>query len=105
MADFPSLASAIWQALTLDEQIFVTVEGTRQGLWIALIVVALAGLSQAFGQSLVLFINQVRPRRFILAIIASTIGGRARGTVRRAAVGRRCANPQRATYLYPLKSQ
>lgn len=74
MADFPSLGTAIWQALTLNDHIFVVVEGSRQGLWIALIVVGLAGLSQALGQSLVLFINQVRPRRFILAMIASTVG-------------------------------
>jgi hypothetical protein len=72
--ELPSLGKAILQALTLDEAIFVAVQGSRQGLWIALIVVGLAGLSQALGQSLVLFINQVRPRRFILAMIASTIG-------------------------------
>jgi hypothetical protein len=72
--DFPSLGEAILRALALDEQIFVAVQESRQGLWIALIVVGLAGLSQALGQSLVLFINQVRPRRYILAMIASTIG-------------------------------
>jgi hypothetical protein len=72
--EFPTLGEAIVQALALNEEIFVTVQGSRQGLWIALIVVGLAGLSQALGQSLVLFINHVRPRRFILAMIASTIG-------------------------------
>jgi hypothetical protein len=71
---FPSLGEAILRALALDEQIYVAVQGSRQGLWIALLVVGLAGLSQALGQSLVLFINHVRPRRFILALIASTIG-------------------------------
>jgi hypothetical protein len=70
----PSLGEAIVGALALNEEIFVAVQSSRQGLWIALIVVGLAGLSQALGQSLVLFINQVRPRRFILAMIASTIG-------------------------------
>ncbi len=72
--ELPALGKAILQALTLDERIYVAVQESRQGLWIALIVVGLAGLSQALGQSLVLFINQVRPRRFILAMIASTIG-------------------------------
>jgi hypothetical protein len=72
--DLPSLGQAILQALALDERVFVAAQESRQGLWIALIVVGLAGLSQALGQSLVLFINQVRPRRFILAMIASTIG-------------------------------
>lgn len=72
--EFPLLGEAIARALALDEQIFVAVQQSRQGLWIAMIVVGLAGLSQALGQSLVLFINHVRPRRFILAMIASTIG-------------------------------
>jgi hypothetical protein len=72
--EVPSLGEAILRALALDEDIFVAVQGSRQGLWIALIVVGLAGLSQALGQSLVLFINHVRPRRFLLAMIASTIG-------------------------------
>jgi hypothetical protein len=74
MVDFSALGKAIWQALTLNDHIFVIVEGSQEGLWIALIVVGLAGLSHALGQSLVLFINHVRPRRFILAMIASTIG-------------------------------
>ena len=73
MTELPSLGEAIIKALALDSQVFVAVQGSRQGLWIALIVMGLAGLSQALGQSLVLFVNQVRPRRFILALIASTI--------------------------------
>src|SRR5688572_9955376 len=72
--DLPSLGKAILQALALDERIYVAVQESSQGLWMALIVVGLAGLSQALGQSLVLFVNQVRPRRFILAMIASVIG-------------------------------
>jgi hypothetical protein len=72
--ELPSLGKAILQALTLDESIYIAVQESPQGLWIALIVMGLAGLSQALGQSLVLFINQVRPRRFILAMLASVIG-------------------------------
>lgn len=71
--ELPSLGKAILQALALDEQIYVAVQASRQGLWMAMIVVGLAGLSQALGQSLVLFINQIRPRRFILAMIASVV--------------------------------
>ena len=74
MMELPSLAKAILQALTLDESIYVAVQHSRQGLWMALIVVGLAGLSQEMGQSLVLFINHVRPRRFILAVLAAVIG-------------------------------
>lgn len=72
--ELPSLGKAILQAMALDERIYVAAQESKQGLWIAVIVVVLAGLSQALGQSLVLFINQVRPRRFILAMIASMIG-------------------------------
>jgi hypothetical protein len=72
--ELPSLASAIRQALVLNESIYVAVQQSPQGLWMALIVVGLAGLSQSLGQSLVLFINHVRPRRFILAVIAAIVG-------------------------------
>jgi hypothetical protein len=65
----PTLWEAIRQALTLNDAIFVAVQGSRHGLWTALTVVALAGVSQALGQSLVLFINHVRPRRFILSVL------------------------------------
>src|SRR5690606_13447626 len=42
------------------------------GLLIALVVVALAGLSEALGQSLILFINRISPQRFGFAILLST---------------------------------
>lgn len=71
--DLPSLGETIRQALALRESIFLTVQQSPQGIWIALTVVGLAGLSQAVGQSLVLFINHVRPRRFILAVAASVV--------------------------------
>ncbi len=41
----------------------------RSALWI----VALAGLSEAIAQSVVLFLNQVKPRRFILSLGVSSI--------------------------------
>ena len=72
--EFSQLGEAIRQALVLDAEVFVAVQSSRQGFWMAMVVVGLAGLSQALGQSLVLFVNHVRPRRFILAMIASTVG-------------------------------
>ena len=71
--ELPTLGEAIRQALALRESIFLTVQISRHGLWLALTVVALAGLSQALGQSLVLFINHVRPRRFILAVLFAAV--------------------------------
>ena len=72
-SSLPTLWEAIRQALALNESAFLAVQGSRQGLWLALTVVALAGLSQALGQSLVLFINHVRPRRFILAVLFAAV--------------------------------
>jgi len=72
-SELPTLGEAIRQALALRESIFLTVQTSRHGLWLALTVVALAGLSQALGQSLVLFINHVRPRRFILAVLFAAV--------------------------------
>ena len=73
MLELPTLGETIWQAMILRESIYLAVQQSRQGLLLALAVVGLAGLSQALGQSLVLFINHVRPRRFILAMAASTV--------------------------------
>lgn len=70
-AELPSLGETMRQALALRESIFVTIQRAPNGLWMALAVVGLAGLSEAFGQSLVLFINHIRPRRFILALLTS----------------------------------
>jgi hypothetical protein len=40
---------------------------------LALIVVLLAGLSEALGQSIVLFVNRVRPRHFWLALLITAL--------------------------------
>lgn len=71
--ELPSLGETIREALALRESIFVTIQRAPNGLWLALAVVGLAGLSEAVGQSLVLFINHVRPRRFILAVLTSVL--------------------------------
>jgi hypothetical protein len=70
-AALPSLGEAIRRALALDSSIFVAVQREPAGLWVALAVVLLAGLSEALGQSVVLFINRVRPHRFVLSVVIS----------------------------------
>ncbi|GIV77837.1 YIP1 family protein [Litorilinea aerophila] len=72
-AELPSFGRILRGALSLDEGIFATIQHAPQGLWIALAVVGLAGLSESLGQSVVLFINRVRPRRFILALAISAV--------------------------------
>lgn len=71
--ELPALDETIRRALALQESIYVAVQQSPRGLLVAIIVVGLAGLSQALGQSLVLFINHVRPRRFIFAVVFSVI--------------------------------
>ena len=56
-----------------DANIFVAVQRAQGGIWLALAVVALAGISASVGQSLVLFINRVRPSRFVPAVLISLI--------------------------------
>jgi hypothetical protein len=72
-SELPSLGETIRQALALQESIFVAIQRAPYGLWVALTVVGLAGLSEALGQSLVLFINHVRPQRFMLAVLFSVV--------------------------------
>ena len=69
----PSLGQAIRQAMLFDIDIYVAVQQSPRGIWLALAVVALAGISESMGQSLVLFINKVRPSRFIPAVLISII--------------------------------
>jgi hypothetical protein len=71
--EFPSLIELIRQALRLEPAVYAVVQRASYGIWLALGIVFLACLSESFGQSLVLFINRVRPRRFILALLLATI--------------------------------
>jgi hypothetical protein len=59
----------IKQALVLNEHAFARVQSETGGLWMALFVVGLAGLSKALGQCMILFINRLRPSRFIPAVM------------------------------------
>lgn len=63
--------SIIGDALMLREGAFQTVLNTPRGLTLALIVVAVAGLSEALAQSLVLFANRVKPHRFVASLLLS----------------------------------
>lgn len=72
-SSMPSFAETVRQALVLDEDIYAAIQQWNGGIWMALAVVGLAGLSQSLGQSLVLFVNHVRPRRFVLAMILSAV--------------------------------
>jgi hypothetical protein len=65
----PDLVQIIRQALQLDAAIFAAIQYAPAGIGLALTIVLLAGLSEALGQSIVLFVNRVSPLRFWLALL------------------------------------
>ncbi|MCL4859742.1 MAG: hypothetical protein KJZ93_10075 [Caldilineaceae bacterium] len=73
VADLPSLSETIRQALRLEPSIFAAIQQASGGIWLALAIVFLACLSESVGQSIILFINHVRPRRFVLALLIATL--------------------------------
>ncbi|PSN11294.1 hypothetical protein C7271_24790, partial [filamentous cyanobacterium CCP5] len=64
---------AVRGALRLNSEVISIAGASTQGIYIALIVLLTAGFSQAIGQSIVLFINRVRPIRFFLSLIAAAV--------------------------------
>ncbi|GAA6619964.1 hypothetical protein [Scytonema sp. NUACC26] len=52
---------------------FQQVATLPNGLWLALLVVLLSGLSLAVGQSIVLFISRVKPGRFAFSLLLSAV--------------------------------
>lgn|GEM_PF-797888 len=60
-------------AMRLDPSIYRAIQIAPNGLWVALLIVSLASMSEALGQSVILFINRVRPRRYLVALGISTV--------------------------------
>jgi hypothetical protein len=67
----------IWEILgwvfALNGKVFQWVATSLGGLTFAMFVVLLAGLSLAIGQSIILFINRVKPIRFIFSLLINAI--------------------------------
>ncbi len=59
--------------MALDTETFRSIHDRPQGLLAALTIVFLAGVSQSLSQIVVLFINQVRPVRFVLSLLISAL--------------------------------
>jgi hypothetical protein len=55
-------------ALTLNPAVFDSLGQYSQSRGVAIAIILLAGLSQAIGQSIVLFANRVKPFRFVLSL-------------------------------------
>ena len=59
--------------LLLNSETFTQINRLPLGLIASILVVLLAGLSQTFGQSVMLFVNRVRPLRFILSVAIAAV--------------------------------
>ena len=67
--------SHLWElvrgALALNAQIFASLQNQPHSLLAALTIVFWAGIAQSLSQIVVLFVNQVRPVRFVLSLLIS----------------------------------
>lgn len=73
LADLPTFEQIIRQAMALDAEVFAAIQTAPNGLWVALGVVLLAGFSESLGQSVVLLLNQIKPKRFGLAVAIAAL--------------------------------
>ncbi|HHW88160.1 MAG TPA: hypothetical protein GX400_18370 [Chloroflexi bacterium] len=71
-SELPSFVETLRLALRLDSTVYVQLQHNALGLLYATLIVLLAGVSESLGQSIVLFLNRVRPRRFVLALSITT---------------------------------
>ncbi|XQQ04973.1 MAG: CAAX protease [Leptolyngbya sp. IPPAS B-1204] len=70
---FNSLGDLLGGAFLLSQDAFRTVVRLPQGQTLAILVVLLAGLSLAIGQSIILFVNQIKPLRFVFSLVLMAI--------------------------------
>lgn len=59
--------------LLLNKETFTSLNSLPLGLVASILVVLLAGLSQTLGQSVMLFINRVKPLRFLLSVAIAAV--------------------------------
>ncbi len=67
------LDDLIGGSFSLDQSAFQTAVDLPAGQTAALLVVLTAGLSLAVGQSIILFINQVQPLRFVFSLLLNAV--------------------------------
>jgi len=70
---FSQLLELVREAIALDPQSFLRLQASSDGELIALCVILLAAFSQSLAQSIILFINRVRPLRFAISLLISTL--------------------------------
>jgi predicted Abi (CAAX) family protease len=67
------IGELIGGAFALNREAFRLLSVLPNGLWVALLVVLVAGLSLSVGQSIVLFINRVKPTRFFFSLLLNAV--------------------------------
>lgn len=70
---FDNLWSMVTGALSLNADTFESVHTQPHSLLAAMTIVFIAGISQSLSQIVVLFINQVRPVRFVMSLVISAL--------------------------------
>lgn len=70
---FTQAGELLGGAFALDSEVFQQITLLPNGLWLALLVVLLAELSLGVGQSIILFINRVKPARFLFSLALNAI--------------------------------
>ena len=63
----------IGEVLSFNSEAFQTIVNLPDGMPLALLVVVLAGLSLSVGQSIILFINRIKPTRFVFSLLLNAI--------------------------------
>lgn len=63
----------VWGSITLNSDTFQQIQTLSLSSRGAFYIVLFAGLSQAIGQSIILFINRVKPIRFILSLMIASV--------------------------------
>lgn len=63
----------IGEAMWLNPRVFETVQTYPSSSWIILAIALIGGASLLLGQSVILFVNQVRPGRFVLSLLVNGI--------------------------------
>ena len=70
-------SSKFWELMggifSFNSDAFQTIVNLPDGILLALLVVVLAGLSLSVGQSIILFINRIKPARFLFSLLLNAI--------------------------------
>jgi hypothetical protein len=69
----PELWSALGGVMQLRGGAYVDAVASQPGFLVALTIVLAAGLSEALGQSIVLFANRVKPARFVFSLLVDAL--------------------------------